>query len=469
MLKISNVWRCRKSKMSSTLQKRCVMPVKILMPALSPTMTDGKLAKWLKSEGDTVAAGDVIAEIETDKATMEVEAVDEGVLAKILVPAGTENVPVNDMIAVLLEEDEDESALDEFIAGGNDNAAAPKAEKPAQEKPTQKKEEEEEEEKTAPKTEQKQPPQTAAASGGGRILASPLARRLAAQAGIDIAAVKGSGPNGRIVKADIEAAQKSGSVTKTAAPQQAAAFAPAASGPDAAALAEMLGIPHHLQENSGMRKTIARRLLESKQTVPHYYLTVDCVLDALLDIRKQINDGADGMFKISVNDFIVKAVAAALKKVPEVNTSWTDAALVVYDRVDVSVAVATEGGLITPVVKDADNKSLKAISEEVKDLAARAKEGKLKPEEYQGGTATISNLGMFGIREFTAIINPPQSCILAIGAGEKRPIVKDGALAVGTVMTATASFDHRSVDGAVGAAFLDAFKKLIENPLTLLA
>ncbi|TVQ85438.1 MAG: pyruvate dehydrogenase complex dihydrolipoamide acetyltransferase [Micavibrio sp.] len=442
------------------------MPVKILMPALSPTMTDGKLAKWLKSEGDTVAAGDVIAEIETDKATMEVEAVDEGVLAKILVPAGTENVPVNDMIAVLLEEDEDESALDEFIAGGNDNAAAPKAEKPAQEKPTQKKEEE----KTKPDTEQKQqPPQTAAASGSGRILASPLARRLAAQAGIDIAAVKGSGPNGRIVKADIEAAQKSGSITKTAAPQQATGFTPAASGPDAAALAEMLGIPHHLQENSGMRKTIARRLLESKQTVPHYYLTVDCVLDALLDIRKQINDGADGMFKISVNDFIVKAVAAALKKVPEVNTSWTDAALVVYDRVDVSVAVATEGGLITPVVKDADNKSLKAISEEVKDLAARAKEGKLKPEEYQGGTATISNLGMFGIREFTAIINPPQSCILAIGAGEKRPIVKDGALAVGTVMTATASFDHRSVDGAVGAAFLDAFKKLIENPLTLLA
>ena len=313
-------------------------------------------------------------------------------------------------------------------------------------------------------------PKAIPATSANRILASPLAKRLAEQAGLDLANIQGSGPNGRIVKADIESAKSGGAPQKSAAPQaQKTGFAPAASGPDAAALADMLGIPHRLQENSGMRKTIARRLLESKQTVPHYYLTVDCVLDDLLALRQKINDGANGLFKLSVNDFIVKATALALEQVPAVNTSWTDNALVVYDRADVSVAVAIPDGLITPIVKDAANKSLKAISAEVKDLAARAKDGKLKPEEYQGGTISVSNLGMFGIKEFVAIINPPQSCILAVGAGDKRPIVTGGALAIGTVMTATASFDHRSVDGAVGAQFLEAFKKLIENPLTMLA
>jgi len=433
------------------------MPVKILMPALSPTMTEGKLAKWLKSEGDEIVSGDIIAEIETDKATMEVEAVDEGVLAKIVIPEGTENVPVNDIIAVLLEEGEDNSAVEKLLAGGNDNASAAKAPAP-KEAP-----------KAAPVAAPVATPAPIPATSTSRILASPLAKRLAEQAGLNLANIQGSGPNGRIVKADIETAKSSGAPLKSAAAPQAGSFAPTASGPDASALAEMLGIPHHLQENSGMRKTIARRLLESKQTVPHYYLTVDCVLDRLLDLRKQINDGADGLFKISVNDFIVKATALALKKVPAVNTSWTDNALVIYDRADVSVAVAIPDGLITPIVKDADNKSLKAISAEVKDLAARAKDGKLKPEEYQGGTISVSNLGMFGIKEFVAIINPPQSCILAVGAGDKRPIVKDGALAIGTVMTATASFDHRAVDGAVGAQFLEAFKNLIENPLVMLA
>ncbi|TNE25774.1 MAG: pyruvate dehydrogenase complex dihydrolipoamide acetyltransferase [Alphaproteobacteria bacterium] len=435
------------------------MPVKILMPALSPTMTEGKLAKWLKAEGDDIVSGDVIAEIETDKATMEVEAVDEGVLAKIIVPEGTDNVPVNDLIAVLLEEGEDDSAVEKLLAGGNDNAAAPaKKEEVKAEAP-----------KAAPAPAPTAAPAPIPATSSSRILASPLAKRLAEQAGLNLANIQGSGPNGRIVKADIENAKTGGTPLKSATAPQTTSFAPASSGPDAASLAEMLGIPHHLQENSGMRKTIARRLLESKQTVPHYYLTVDCVLDKLLDLRKQINDGADGLFKLSVNDFIVKATALALKKVPAVNSSWTDNALVVYDRADVSVAVAIPDGLITPIVKDADNKSLKAISAEVKDLAARAKDGKLKPEEYQGGTVSVSNLGMFGIKEFVAIINPPQSCILAVGAGDQRPIVKDGALAIGTVMTATASFDHRAVDGAVGAQFLEAFKNLIENPLTMLA
>ncbi|MBL1148440.1 MAG: pyruvate dehydrogenase complex dihydrolipoamide acetyltransferase [Pseudomonadota bacterium] len=439
------------------------MPVKILMPALSPTMTEGKLAKWLKAEGDEIVSGDIIAEIETDKATMEVEAVDEGVLAKIVIPEGTDHVPVNDLIAVLLEEGEDDGAVEKLLAGGNDNATAPAAKEAVKADAP----------KAAPVAAPAPAPTAAPApipaTSASRILASPLAKRLAEQAGLNLANIQGSGPNGRIVKADIENAKTGGTAQKSAAAPQSATFAPASSGPDAAVLAEMLGIPHHLQENSGMRKTIARRLLESKQTVPHYYLTVDCVLDKLLDLRKQINNGADGLFKLSVNDFIVKATALALKKVPAVNTSWTDNALVIYDRADVSVAVAIPDGLITPIVKDADNKSLKAISAEVKDLAARAKDGKLKPEEYQGGTISVSNLGMFGIKEFVAIINPPQSCILAVGAGDKRPIVKDGALAIGTVMTATASFDHRAVDGAVGAQFLEAFKNLIENPLTMLA
>jgi len=432
------------------------MPVKILMPALSPTMTEGKLAKWLKNEGDDIVSGDVIAEIETDKATMEVEAVDEGVLAKIIISEGTENVPVNDVIAVLLEDGEDDSAVDAALASNDQPApAAPAKEEKKMEAP-------------APAaTPAPVPVATPPATSSSRIIASPLAKRLAKNGNIDLGTIQGSGPRGRIVKADVEKALAGGtSLTTTAA---ATTAMPTTSGPNAAQLAEMLDIPHHLEENSGMRKTIASRLLESKQTVPHYYLSVDCQLDKLLAARKEINEAADGLFKLSVNDFIIKASAMALKKVPTANVSWTDQAMVIYDRADISVAVATPGGLITPIVKDADNKSLKVISEEVKDLAVRARDGKLKPEEYQGGTFSLSNLGMFGIKQFSAIINPPQACILAVGAGEQRPVVIDGEVKPATVMTCTASFDHRAIDGAVGAEFLSAFKSFIESPLSLLA
>lgn len=435
------------------------MPISILMPALSPTMTDGKLAKWVVNEGDVVEAGDVIAEIETDKATMEVEAVDEGRIARIIIPAGTDNVPVNDMIAVLLEEDEDDKSLDDFIA--NDTSSAPSVdavEDVKEDKPS-----------VAPKSDVlvENSSVSAASNTGKRIFASPLARRLAGDRGIDLSQMTGSGPHGRIVKADVLNFSDTASAPAIATP--ATASLPTSTGPDAKALAEMLNIPHHLEENTGMRKVIAKRLLESKQTVPHYYLSVDCDLDKLLAIRKEMNDGADGLFKLSVNDFIVKASAMALKKIPESNVSWTDNAMVVYDRVDVSIAVATPGGLITPIVKDADNKSLSQISAEVKDLATRARDGLLKPEEFQGGTFSLSNLGMFGVKSFNAIINPPQACILAVGAGELRPVVKGGEIVPATIMTATASLDHRAIDGAVGAQFLSAFKGFIENPLSVLA
>ncbi|MBU6475678.1 MAG: pyruvate dehydrogenase complex dihydrolipoamide acetyltransferase [Alphaproteobacteria bacterium] len=421
------------------------MPHNVLMPALSPTMTEGKLAKWVKKEGDKVKAGQVLAEIETDKATMEVEAVDEGTLGKILVPAGTEGVAVNTLIAVLLEEGE--------TAADIKSASAPKAAAPAPAAPVK---------TVTPANTQVAAPQKTVAprpQKGGRIYASPLAKRLAKERGIDLARVSGSGPHGRIVKSDLDKAP-----APAAAPRAASAPAPSI---DAKALADAYGIPYKLQPNSGVRKVIARRLLESKQTVPHFYLTVDCGLDALLKIRKELNaDAAD--FKLSVNDFIIKATAAALVKFPAANVSWTDDAVLQYERADVSVAVATPNGLITPIIKDAANKSLKEISNEMKALAAKARDGKLKPEEFQGGTISVSNLGMFGIREFSAIINPPQGAILAIGAGEERAVVRDGQLKIANVMTVTMSVDHRAIDGAVGAEFLQVFKKLIENPMGLI-
>ena len=421
------------------------MATTILMPALSPTMTEGKLAQWLKAEGETVSAGDVIAEIETDKATMEVEDVDEGVLGKIVVAAGTDGVAVNSVIAVLLEDGEGLSDVD--IAGLAAAAApaspapAPAAAPPAAAPP-------------APvAAAQAAPPAAAVAASGTRIFASPLARRIAADAGLDLGHVSGSGPRGRIVKRDVEAAIASG--------VSAAAPAPVAVG-------AMPGMPDYIAiPNSMMRKTIARRLSESKQQAPHFYLTVDCRLDELLELRKKLNNNATD-FKLSVNDLIIRAAALALKQVPAANASWFEDEIRQWQAVDISVAVAIDGGLITPIIRGAEGKGLKQISAEMKDLAGRARDGKLLPEEYQGGTFSISNLGMFGIKEFAAVINPPQGAILAVGAGEQRPVVNDGELAVATVMSCTLSSDHRVVDGAVGAEFMQAFKLLIEDPLKML-
>jgi pyruvate dehydrogenase E2 component (dihydrolipoamide acetyltransferase) len=420
------------------------MPISILMPALSPTMTEGKLSRWLKAEGDSVKPGDVIAEIETDKATMEVEAVDEGKIGKILIASGTENVAVNTPIAVLLEEGE--SAVPAgFVAGGVTpaNKSAPAA-------------------APAPVAAAAVAAAPAPAVSGARILASPLARRIAEQKGVDLKVVKGSGPNGRIVKADVEKANP-GAASRAPAPRTGAA---PAVGVDARDLADKLGMRYTLQPNSGVRKVIARRLTESKQTVPHFYLSVDCELDRLLDLRQRLNS-IDAGVKISVNDFVIRAVALALKQVPAANASWDEEAIMLYDQADISVAVATPGGLITPIVKAAESKTVQQISKEMKDLAARARDGKLRPEEFQGGGFSVSNLGMFGIKNFSAIINPPQGCILAVGAGEQRPVVKDGQLAIATVMSCTLSVDHRVVDGAVGAEFMAAFKKLIEEPFAL--
>ena len=436
------------------------MPVKILMPALSPTMTEGKLAKWLVGEGEEVNSGDVIAEIETDKATMEVEAVEEGKLGKILVPEGTEGVAVNNVIALLLEEGEDDSALDGVDVsaaplGGNGGtppaAAEPAAPAPSTSAP---------EPAAAPAA---PPPQPAAS--GERIIASPLARRMASQAGLDLAGVSGTGPNGRIVKADVEAAIAGGA---SAAP--AAASAAPAGAPAAPTNAEKLPFEpeFELEAHSTMRKTIARRLTESKQQVPHFYLTVDCEIDELLTLRKTLNEKGDGAYKLSVNDLVIKAAAIALRRVPKANASWTDEGVKLYKSADIAVAVAIDGGLITPVVRQADYKGMETISSEMKELSARARDGNLGPEEYQGGTFSISNLGMYGIKDFCAVINPPQACILAVGAGEQRPVVKDGALAVATVMSCTLSVDHRAVDGAIGAEYLGAFKTLIEDPLNML-
>mgnify|MGYP006285890841 CR=1 FL=1 len=430
------------------------MPIKVTMPALSPTMTEGTLAKWIKQEGEEVEAGDVIAEIETDKATMEVEAVDEGKLAKILVEEGTENVAVNEMIAVLLEEDEDESALEGFLGGAsNDSAAAPQ---PASE-----------EEVAAASVEDSAVQASAApaaaaataAAAGGRVIASPLAKRIAEQKGVDLKLVSGSGPNGRIVKADVESAQPANAASGVAAARSVP------SSPDAKSLAQAYGMEFEEAKNSGMRKVIASRLLESKQTVPHFYLSVECQLDSLLQARKEMNEAANGAYKISVNDFVIKAVAQALKAYPAANVAWTDNALLQFKHADISVAVATESGLITPIIKAAETKSLSEISAEMKELAVKARDGKLKPEEFQGGTFSISNLGMYGVDHFSAIINPPQSCIMAVGAGKQQPYVAGGEVKIGTFMTVTLSTDHRSVDGAVGAEFLQYFRRFIENPV----
>lgn len=438
------------------------MPINITMPALSPTMEEGNLAKWLVKEGDKVAPGDVIAEIETDKATMEVEAVDEGTVAKIVVPAGTEGVKVNALIAVLAEQGED--------AGAAAKAEAPKAEakpdKAAEPAPAEKPKQAE-----APAVPQK-------STGGERTFASPLARRLARDAGIDLSAVTGSGPHGRVVKADVEAAAKGGAAKPAPADKAApAAPAPVKGMSDDAILKLFEEGSYELVPHDNMRKTIARRLVEAKSTVPHFYLTLDCEIDALLALRKQINDSAPvkktekgevPAYKLSVNDLVIKAMAMALVAVPDANVSWSEGGMLKHKHADVGVAVSIPGGLITPIIRKADRKSLSAISNEMKDMAARARNKKLKPEEYQGGTTAVSNLGMFGIKDFAAVINPPHATILAVGAGEERAVVKNGEIKVANVMSVTLSTDHRAVDGALGAELLAAFKRLIENPMGML-
>ena len=427
------------------------MPTTILMPALSPTMTEGKLSKWLKKEGDKVKSGEVLAEIETDKATMEVEAVDEGTLGRILVPAGTEAVAVNAPIALLLNEGEKPADLD---AAAAKLKAAPTPQPAASApKPTP---------ASSPVAQAQPAPRPVAAApapsraSGERIFASPLARRVARDANLDLANVSGTGPHGRIVRADVEAAiagggARAGSVGGGVTAGLGKAFPPAAS--------EL--VPH-----TTMRRVIAKRLSESKQTVPHFYVDVDCEIDELLKVRAEINEMLPDA-KISVNDFIVRAAALALIKVPEVNSSWTEQGMQRHKAADVSIAVSIEGGLITPIVRSAEKKGVAAISAEIKDLAGRAKANKLKPEEFQGGTFSISNMGMFGVRSFSAIINPPQAAILAVGTGDKRPMVKNDQLAVATVMTMTLSADHRVVDGAIGAQFMKVLKELIEHPLRL--
>ncbi|AMW35141.1 pyruvate dehydrogenase complex dihydrolipoamide acetyltransferase [Haematospirillum jordaniae] len=431
------------------------MAQKILMPALSPTMTEGTLAKWLKKEGDAISAGDVIAEIETDKATMEFEAVDEGILARVLIPAGTQGVAVNEPIALLLEEGDDQAALDALMTASSpkveSKAAAPAA--------------------AASSSAASSVPVSRSASASGeatRVFASPLARRLAKEAGLDLSVLKGSGPRGRIVRHDIQEALASGVTARMAD----ASSAPVASAvPKASSSPQLQPMPwqaYTAEPNTGIRKTIARRLSEAKQTVPHFYLTVDVELDALMALRKQLNSVPDAGHKLSVNDFVIKACALALQKVPAANAMWTDEAILRFDEIDISVAVATDGGLITPVIRNADRKGLATISTEMKALAKKARDGKLRPEEFQGGGFSISNLGMYGIKSFSAIINPPQSCILAVGAGEERVVVRDGAVAVRTMMTVTLSVDHRSVDGAVGAQFLAALKPLLEDPVQLM-
>lgn len=430
------------------------MPIEIKMPALSPTMEEGKLAKWLVKEGDTVSSGDIMAEIETDKATMEFEAVDEGVIGKITVAEGTEGVKVGTVIALLAEDGEDVSAI-----------AAPKAETP-------KAKAEEPKAEAKPAAAMPAPAKSLAASTEGRVVASPLAKRIAEQKGIDLAGVKGTGPNGRIVRADVEGA-KPGAAKPAQAAAPAAAAAPTSDVEMADETRALLDvrIPHSVEKLSGMRKTIARRLTQSKQEAPHIYLSVDIQLDKLLKLRADINATLEKQgIKVSVNDMLVKALGVALMQVPECNVSFAGNELIKYERADVSVAVSIPNGLITPIVQDANGKTFSAIARATKDLATRAKEGKLKPEEYTGGTASISNMGMMGIKQFAAVINPPQATIMAIGAGDKRPwVMPDGSLGVATVMTATGSFDHRAVDGADGARLMAVFRELVENPLGMVA
>src|SRR5579883_681054 len=450
------------------------MPINILMPALSPTMEKGNLAKWLKKEGDKVKSGDVIAEIETDKATMEVEAVDEGTIAKILVPEGTQDVPVNNVIAVLAGDGEDVKAA----AGSAASAPAPK---PAAEAPAPKPAA-----APAPAASPAPPPAPVAAAapppaaapaaqanGHGRIFSSPLARRLAKEAGIDLSRIIGSGPHGRIIAHDVEEA-KSGKGLKApaAAPSAAPALAPSMSDKQILALFEPGSyeiIPH-----DGMRRTIAQRLTASVQNVPHFYLTIDCDIGRLLDAREQINEAAPKdkekkpLYKLSVNDFVIKAMAVALQQIPNCNVSWTDGGMVKHKHSDVGVAVAMPGGLITPIIRKAETKSLSTISNEMKDFAARARTRKLKPEEYQGGTTAVSNLGMYGIKDFTAVINPPHATILAVGTSEERPVVRQGKIEIAHIMSVTLSCDHRAIDGALGAELIGAFRRLIENPVMMM-
>jgi pyruvate dehydrogenase E2 component (dihydrolipoamide acetyltransferase) len=439
------------------------MPVKILMPALSPTMTEGTLASWKKKEGDKVKAGDVIAEIETDKATMEVEAVDEGTIGKILIAEGTENVAVNSLIAVLLEDGEDASAIDAFVAGAGTPKAAPATASVAASNNSA----------PAPTTAKKA---FSASANVEKPFMSPLAKRLGNENYIDMSQVVGTGPHGRILKSDVEQAIKAGGVTprSNAATPTASAPAPVAApaapkGPDAKQLADLLGIKYKEEKVTPVRKVIAQRLTESKQTVPHFYLNTAVNIDALMKLRAELNDKAAGKFKLSVNDFVIKAVALALMKVPAANASWNGTSILLYENADISVAVATPTGLITPIIKTAESKSMEQISNEMKDLAQRAKENKLKPTEFQGGTFSLSNLGMFGVKQFDAIINPPQGCILAVGAGEPTPVVIDKEIKIATIMNCNLSVDHRVVDGAVGAEYLQALKGFLEDPSTLVA
>jgi pyruvate dehydrogenase E2 component (dihydrolipoamide acetyltransferase) len=446
------------------------MPINILMPALSPTMEKGNLAKWLKKEGDKVKSGDVIAEIETDKATMEVEAVDEGTIAKILVAEGTQDVPVNDVIAVLAGDGEDVKTAGAGAASAPPKTAtaapppaaaapAPAAASAAKATPSA----------AAP------PPQAAASvpqtNGHARIFSSPLARRLAKESGIEVARINGTGPHGRVIARDVEEAKSGRGLKAPAAPAGAPAIAPSMSDKQIRALYEDGSyevIPH-----DGMRRTIAQRLTASVQTIPHFYLTMDCNIGLLVEAREQINAAApkdkDGKpaYKLSVNDFVIKALALAMQRVPNANVSWTDGGMLKHKQSDVGVAVAMPGGLITPIIRKAEAKPVSVISAEMKDFAARARARKLKPEEYQGGTTAVSNLGMYGIKDFTAVINPPHATILAVGASEERPIVKDGKIEIAQIMSVTMSCDHRAVDGALGAELLGAFKKLIENPVMM--
>ena len=439
------------------------MPVNILMPALSPTMEEGTLAKWLVKEGDEVRSGDVIAEIETDKATMEVEAVDEGRIAKIVVPEGTENVKVNAVIAVIVGEGEDASAVKTSPApsnpppvrgregrGGAEPAASPEESPKKPLLPT-------------PVVSASPSRGEARNEGNARLFASPLARRIAADKGVDLAAVQGTGPHGRIVKADVEKVKPG-----AAAPRSTALVAAPAAGPAIDPRAFYEKDSYEEVPLDGMRKTIARRLTQAMQEIPHFYLTIDCELDELLRIRKDLNAKASDGVKLSVNDFLIRAAALALVKVPNANVSFAGTSLLKHKHADVGIAVALEGGLITPIIRHAETKGLAEISAEAKSLAERARTKKLKPQEFEGGSFSISNLGMFGIKSFTAVINPPQAAILAVGKGEERPVVKNGKLEIATVMTVTMSCDHRAIDGALGATFLEAFKAFVEYPPSML-
>jgi pyruvate dehydrogenase E2 component (dihydrolipoamide acetyltransferase) len=451
------------------------MPINILMPALSPTMEKGNLAKWLKKEGDKVKSGDVIAEIETDKATMEVEAVDEGTIAKIVVPEGTQDVPVNDVIAVLAGDGEDVKAAG---AAPQQPRAEAKAEAKSETKTEAPKE------KSEPAPAEKAPAAAAPApapakesapqtNGHARIFSSPLARRLAKEAGIDVARINGSGPHGRVIARDVEEAKSGKGLKAPAAAPAAGAPSIAPSMSDKQILALYEEGSYDLVPHDGMRRTIAQRLTAATQSMPTFYLTIDCDIGKLSAAREEINAAAPKdkdkkpLYKLSVNDFVIKAMALALQRIPDANVSWTEAALLKHKHSDIGVAVALPFGLITPIIRKAETKSLSAISNEMKDLAARARAKKLKPNEYQGGTSSVSNLGMYGIKDFTAVINPPQSSILAVGTGEQRAVVRGGQIVPATIMSVTLSCDHRAVDGALGAELIGAFKMLIENPVMM--